>query len=243
MKAGDGSAGQTSSRERWLSTPLSDPNAALWASITPPANPTLATVIRRRAAAWSLDPLAQRLHRRLPHHFSTRAMARRAILGVAAAFGAAVGAVVYLGAGPAPLQSAPHLAAEAARAAPTTAPARSARGGDEAPAPEPGPTRTGVTQLATAGASPAPTLTPTASRDEPEQITQHLRPSANADAAATKHRASKPIAKHRASKPKAKRRASKLKAKRRALEQRKSKAAARRAAKARRARRAHAARE
>jgi hypothetical protein len=81
MKAGDVSAVRTSSRETWLSTPLSDPNAALWASITPPANPTLGTVIRRRAAAFSFDMLAHRLHRRFPQTFASRASARVGILG------------------------------------------------------------------------------------------------------------------------------------------------------------------
>ncbi|HTV22389.1 MAG TPA: hypothetical protein VMG12_27060, partial [Polyangiaceae bacterium] len=79
MKAGEGS-GQTSSRESWLSAPLSDPNAALWASITPPANPNLATIVRRRAASFSLDLLAQRLYLRFPTAFASRATARVAIL-------------------------------------------------------------------------------------------------------------------------------------------------------------------
>lgn len=96
MKAGDVSGGRTSSRESWLSAPLSDPNAALWASITPPANPNIATLVRRRAASFSLDLLAHHLYLRFPNLFSSRAPARTAILGAAVAFGAALGTAGYL---------------------------------------------------------------------------------------------------------------------------------------------------
>jgi len=114
MKAGDVSGGQTSSRESWLSAPLSDPNAALWASITPPANPDLATIVRRRAAAFSLDLLAQRLYLGFPAFFSSRSTARTAILAATVAFGAALGTAGYLALGPRqPLAA----AAPAARAA------------------------------------------------------------------------------------------------------------------------------
>jgi hypothetical protein len=96
MNAGDVSAVRTSSQETWLSARLSDPNAALWASITPPANPTLTTLVRRRAAKFSLDLLAQRLHLRFPETFSSRSIARFGILGAALAFGAGVGLLGYL---------------------------------------------------------------------------------------------------------------------------------------------------
>jgi hypothetical protein len=96
MKAGDVSAVRTSSRETWLSTPLSDPNAALWASITPPANPTLALEIRRRAAPYSFDMLAHRLYRRFPDTFASRGSARVGILGAVLAFVAGLGALGYL---------------------------------------------------------------------------------------------------------------------------------------------------
>jgi hypothetical protein len=96
MNAGDVSAVRTSSQETWLSARLSDPNAALWASITPPANPTLTTIVRRRAAAFSLDLLAQRLHLRFPETFSSRSIARFGILGVAMAFAAGAGLLGYL---------------------------------------------------------------------------------------------------------------------------------------------------
>jgi hypothetical protein len=96
MNAGDVSGVRTSSQETWLSTRLSDPNAALWASITPPANPTLKTIVRRRAAAFSLDLLAQHLHLRFPETFSSRSTARLGILGAAIAFGAGIGLIGYL---------------------------------------------------------------------------------------------------------------------------------------------------
>jgi hypothetical protein len=87
---------RTSSQETWLSTRLSDPNATLWASITPPANPTLTTMIRRRAAAFSFDLLAHRLHLRFPETFSSRATARVGIFGAALALGAALSGLGYL---------------------------------------------------------------------------------------------------------------------------------------------------
>jgi hypothetical protein len=99
MKAGDVSGGRSSSRETWLSAPLSDPNAALWASISPPANRDIPTVVRRRAAAFSLDLLAHRLHLRLPAYFSSRASARTGILGAAMVFGASVGVIGFLALG------------------------------------------------------------------------------------------------------------------------------------------------
>jgi hypothetical protein len=95
MKSGDVSGVRTSSQESWLSTPLSDPNAALWASITPPANPTLETLIRRRARAFSLDLLAHRLHLRFPEYFSSRSRAFAAMVGSALTLSAGVGALGY----------------------------------------------------------------------------------------------------------------------------------------------------
>lgn len=99
MNAGDVSGGRSSSRETWLSSPLSDPNAALWASITPPANRDIPTLVRRRVAGHSLDSLAHRLHLRFPAYFSSRSTARTGILGAAVAFGATVGVVGLLALG------------------------------------------------------------------------------------------------------------------------------------------------
>lgn len=99
MNAGDVKAGRPSSEEAWLSASAADPNAALWASITPPPSPTLVTSIRRRVATFSPDLLAQRLHLAFPRHFSSRVAAGRALLGAAAALGAGAGLVAYLVAG------------------------------------------------------------------------------------------------------------------------------------------------
>jgi hypothetical protein len=99
MKAGDVSGGRSSSRETWLSSPLSDPNAALWASITPPANRDIPTLVRRRVAGYSLDSLAHRLHLHLPAYFSSRSSARTGILGAAMALGATVGVIGLLALG------------------------------------------------------------------------------------------------------------------------------------------------
>jgi hypothetical protein len=95
MNAGDVKAGRPSAEE-WLSSPSNDPNAALWASITPPPSPSLSTLLGRRLAALAPDLLAQRLHLRFPQHFASRQAAGRTILGSVAALGASVGLVGYL---------------------------------------------------------------------------------------------------------------------------------------------------
>jgi hypothetical protein len=99
MNAGDVKSGRPSSEESWLSTPSTDPNAALWASITPPPSPTLGTALRRRVATLAPDLLAQRLHLALPQYFSSRLVASRALLGAVAALGAGVGLAAYVVAG------------------------------------------------------------------------------------------------------------------------------------------------
>jgi hypothetical protein len=96
MKAGDERAARTASQESWHSAPLTDPNAALWASITPPANASLQTLIRRRMASLSVDLLAQRLWLQFPGFFSSRATAQRSILGAAFALGAGLGVAGFL---------------------------------------------------------------------------------------------------------------------------------------------------
>jgi hypothetical protein len=166
MKAGDVYAGHTSSRESWLSARLGDPNAALWASITPPANPNLATIVRRRAAAFSLDLLAQRLYLRFPAYVSSRSTARTAILAATVALGAALGTAGYLAFGPERPQAVAHGAASEASAAqaPTAAPSVAARGGE----------------TVLAAAAPSPALTTTARSNTTEPIARPLLPSADA---------------------------------------------------------------
>lgn len=183
MNAGDVSGGQTSSRESWLSARLGDPNAALWASITPPANPDLATIVRRRAAAFSLDLLAQRLYLRFPATFAARSTARTAILAATVAFGAALGTAGYLALGPEqPQAAAPTAASEARAARETVAPSA--------------PVRTGETVVA--APAPSPTLTATARADATEQVVQPLMPSADAaDATATPAKAKRAATKKR----------------------------------------------
>jgi len=166
MKAGDVSGGHTSSRESWLSARLGDPNAALWASITPPANPDLATLVRRRAAAFSLDLLAQRLYLRFPAHFSSRSTARIVILAATVACGAALGTLGYLALGPQHPQAATPEAASGARVSQAHTAAPSA------------PVRAGETVLA--APAPNPALTTVARSTATEQIVQPLTPSADA---------------------------------------------------------------
>jgi hypothetical protein len=166
MKAGDVYAGHTSSRESWLSARLGDPNAALWASITPPANPNLATIVRRRAAAFSLDLLAQRLYLRFPAYVSSRSTARTVILAATVALGAALGTAGYLAFGPQGPQAVAHGAASEASAAqaPTAAPSVAPRAGE----------------TVLAAAAPSPALTTTARSNTTEAIARPLLPSADA---------------------------------------------------------------
>jgi hypothetical protein len=196
MKAGDGSGGPTTSRETWLSAPLSDPNAALWASITPPANPNLATIIRRRAAAFSLDLLAHHLYRRFPAHFSSRANARTAIIAATVAFGAALGIVGYSVL--APPADTGHVAGAAARATSADATAADDTAADDTAAPDDAahdtaqpntaglhpalanaPDRAGETELAAPARAPAATRAADAIEG---QLVQPLRSSAVAEA-------------------------------------------------------------
>lgn len=156
-----------------MSTPLSDPNAALWASITPPANPTLKTMVRRRAAAFSLDLLAQLLHLRFPETFRSRATARFGILGAALALGTGVGALGYFtllpptDAGSTGERARASIAADASSDA--VLPASSVQHGASA--------TTGLVRLGQTvdGAALAPTLAATARHDS-EQVVTRLTP-------------------------------------------------------------------
>lgn len=72
-------------------TPYDDPNAALWASITPPSDPTLSTKVRRRVGAFSPDALAHRLRLTFPGIFPSHNTAFYAVLAGAMTLGATVG--------------------------------------------------------------------------------------------------------------------------------------------------------
>lgn len=75
--------------------PYDDPNAALWASITPPSDPTFETKVRRRVDALSPDMLAHRLRLALPGIFASHATAFYTVLGGAMALGASVGLLAF----------------------------------------------------------------------------------------------------------------------------------------------------
>jgi hypothetical protein len=182
MNTGDVKAGRTSSEE-WLATSSADPNAALWASITPPPSPSLATVIRRRLAALAPDLLAQRLYLGFPHYFASPLAASRALLAGVAALGAGVGLAGYLVAGTflgAPADEA-GVGSVQARAAATIGAERSGvttnvadtAGGAQPEAVSPAPARAAPNALAD---DVAPALANTAAL-EPEQFVQTLRPS------------------------------------------------------------------
>lgn len=197
MNAGDVSGGHTSSRESWLSARLGDPNAALWASITPPANPNIATIVRRRAAAFSLDLMAQHLYLAFPTFFGSRATARTSILAAAVAFGAALGTLGYLALGPRSPGAETPMAASEAREAHATPAAPSAT------------LRQGETEIA--AAAPSATLATTAPSHPSEQLVQPLMASADAaDPSATSAKAKRSVTKKRSKS--ATRRASKRRA-------------------------------
>jgi len=71
--------------------PYDDPNAALWASITPAHDPTLSTKVRRRVGAFSPDVLAHRLRLAMPGIFPSHNIAFYAVLAGAMTLGATVG--------------------------------------------------------------------------------------------------------------------------------------------------------
>jgi hypothetical protein len=177
MNAGDVKAGRPSSEESWLTTPSTDPNAALWASITPPPSPTLTTTIRRRLATLAPDLLAQRLHLAFPQYFSSRVAAGRALLGAAAALGAGMGLVAYVVAGSV-LGSAPEEAntAAARSGATVNTGVELAAAADQAePVIEPVPGNTAEPRTAQA-AQPDQAFANTAAM-APEQLVQALQPS------------------------------------------------------------------
>jgi hypothetical protein len=181
MNTGDVKAGRVSSEE-WLTTPSTDPNAALWASITPPPSPNLATLIRRRLSALSLDLLAQRLYSGFPHHFSSPLAASRALLAGVAALGAGVGLAAYLVAGA-------FLGSDAESASAEAAPARTATEMSTARAgvttdvdvaarhAEPEAGSTARAEASVLSDAPAQALANTAAL-EPERLVQALQPGA-----------------------------------------------------------------
>jgi hypothetical protein len=107
-----------------------DPNAALWASITPAVEPPLSTKVRRRVAALSPDMLAHRLRLALPGIFRSHETAFYAVLGGAMALGASVGLLGFAAADALKTQSSAVVASPAVVAAPeATASAEPARPG------------------------------------------------------------------------------------------------------------------
>ena len=122
MNAPEEPAGRSVSQESWQAAPVTDPNAALWASITPPANPSLQTLVRRRVESFSLELLAHRLFLRYPSVFRSRSSAQNSILAGVVALGAGAGLLGYFAIG-ALLDDgeAERVATGAARAAHVTA--------------------------------------------------------------------------------------------------------------------------
>jgi hypothetical protein len=148
-----------------------DPNAALWASITPPSDPTLSTKVRRRAAAFSPDVLAHRLRLAMPGIFPSHATAFYAVLCGAMTLGASVGLLGFAAADALKSES------SAVMAAPTSAgraePAHGSRVLRETPSLRPAASdtslRTGSTlEGAAASQQTLATVTPAAGIDDVE---------------------------------------------------------------------------
>jgi hypothetical protein len=155
---------------------VTDPNAALWASITPPANPSLQTLVRRRIESFSLELLAQRLFLSYPSVFRSRISAQNGILAGVVAAGAGVGLLGYMAIG-ALLDDgeAERVASGAARAAHVTA-ERPAAAALPAAAVVAAPRRGEPLR-----ASDTPTLAATAQTTSTEQAVQALAPSPELD--------------------------------------------------------------
>lgn len=124
MNVRDANAGAPPSRNELYAATVNDPNAALWASITPTSDPSLSTKVRRRAAAFSPDMLAHRLRLALPRIFVSHAIAFYAVLGGAMVLGASVGLVGFAAADALTSETSSASEADAPEA---NAPAASAR--------------------------------------------------------------------------------------------------------------------
>jgi hypothetical protein len=104
-------AGASPSRNALYSATVSDPNAALWASITPPSDSSLSTKVRRGVSAFSPDLLAHRLRLAFPGIFASHGMAFYAVLAGAMALGASVGLIGFAAADALRAQSSTSVAA------------------------------------------------------------------------------------------------------------------------------------
>jgi hypothetical protein len=203
MNAPEEPAGRSVSQESWQAAPVTDPNAALWASITPPANPSLQTLVRRRIESFSLELLAQRLSLRYPSVFRSRVSAQNGILAGVVALGAGAGLLGYFAIGALLDDSDPARVATGARSAQVTAerPAAAALPAATAAAVGAAPRRGESLR-----ASDTPTLAATAQTTSTEQAVQALEtgPALDDDVAPVKPKRATASKHKRKSKAKAK---------------------------------------
>lgn len=126
MHPGEHPSGPASSHATWsAANSLIDQNAALWASLRPPARPSWPVLVRQRVSELSLAAVGERLHVGLPRWFGTRQNAQRWLLSATAGIvlGLGLGVAGRFSEGPPPELDDPPSAAErvvAPEAAPPT---------------------------------------------------------------------------------------------------------------------------
>lgn len=124
MHPGELPSGPASSHATWsAANSLIDQNAALWASLRPPARPSWPVLVRQRVSELSLVAVREQLHVGLPRWFGTRPAAQRwllsATIGIVLGLGLGVGA--RFSESPPPEQEDPPIAVQPVAAAPVAA--------------------------------------------------------------------------------------------------------------------------
>lgn len=159
MQTGELSRGPASSRASWsTANSLIDQNAALWASLRPPARPSWPVLVRQRVSELSLAAVGERLSV-LPRWFDSRQAAQRWLLSATAGIllGVGLGLAARFSDSPPELED-PPFAAEPAAAPPVLVPAVVASVASPAPS----------AAVEDAPASPTPDLAPNTEPDAPK---------------------------------------------------------------------------
>ena len=172
-------SGPASSHAAWSANSLSDQNAALWASLRPPARPSWPVLVRQRVSELSLGAVGERLHHGLPRWFGSRQTAQRWLLSATGGIvlGLALGvAARFAESPPSELEdppiaaqpvAAPSVAAQPVAAPPVAASPVQDTGGESAPAREASPT---VEPEAPRLAEPAPTQRAAVSKKKKKKL-------------------------------------------------------------------------
>ena len=156
-------SGPASSHGAWSANSLIDQNAALWASLRPPARPSWPVLVRQRVSELSLVAVGERLHHGLPRWFGSRQTAQRWLLSATGgiALGLALGVAARFTESPPSELDDPPIAAQPVAAAPVAAPPVALAPVAAAPV-----AASPVRDTAGAGA-PAPEAAPTIEPDAP----------------------------------------------------------------------------